>query len=70
MLTHLTSSLVRWMGGLGHTARVLKAQRMKSSGPKDLQLEVGAQRAPRFLVTDIPIDTELILKVLFKRRGT
>ena len=62
MLTHLARLPVRWMGGLGHTARVPKAQRIKSSGPKELQLEVGAQRAPTLLATDIPIhtcDTEL-----------
>ena len=30
-----------------------RTQRTKSRGPKDFQLEVGDQRAPRFLVTDI-----------------
>ena len=35
-------------GSNGLSAR--RAQRAKSRGPKGLKLEVGAQRAPRFLV--------------------
>ena len=49
LLIHLTRLLVRWMGGVGHRARVSKAQRAKSRGSKNFQLEVGAQRVPRLL---------------------
>ena len=49
LLIHLTRLLVIWMGGVGHRARVSKAQRAKSRGSKNFQLEVGAQRVPRLV---------------------
>ena len=35
LLIHLTRLLVIWMGGVGHRARVSKAQRAKSRGSKN-----------------------------------
>ena len=46
-----------WRGSHGLSAR--RARRTKSRGPKGLQLEVGAQRAPRLLVIHICIQAPL-----------
>ena len=49
---------------VSHGLSAGRARRTKSTGPKGLQLEVGARRAPRLLVFDIMIFDIMIFDIM------